>query len=158
MFFSHLGGINMVMCCQILKEKNKQKQFGRRRRTLRRIWRNVRPPRLTQISQSLKDTCLSTLLLTLKTGQLWLPQPVDPGPASLSPLPHSPRGQQTGVRSLTWDIQRSRFSLNEYLPAICAPDNSDYPLSWYECSCSPFSKHFHTYVKKSLGALQDFKF
>lgn len=35
--FSHLGGINMIMCCPILKEKNKQKQFGRRRRTLRRI-------------------------------------------------------------------------------------------------------------------------
>ena len=51
------------------------------------------------------------------------------------------------------------YSSNLCSRTFLCPDNSVHPLDWYECSRYwLFFKHLHGYIKKSLGAIQDFKF
>lgn len=60
--FSHLGGINVIMCCQILKEKNKTlKSVWGKRYSLENLKKHKATKPYTDFPRP-KDTLLSTWL------------------------------------------------------------------------------------------------
>lgn len=116
-----------------------QIQF-RGRSTNWRIWEEHKATTLTQVPQG---TSLSTIcnLNGRRAGSGSHRSPLTQEPSYL-PLYLSPRvSRLAGISSFTWDIQRPRFSINEYVPAICIQTGTTICI-WMNAVADHFPKAF----------------